>query len=427
MSNSISRVFELFETISQIPHCSFKADKLKSFIYSFAKERGYSVEVDSAGNILAKKPKPKLCLQAHYDMVCVGRAPDIEIVEDSGYLKAIESSLGADNGIGVAMMLALIEEGCELEFLFSSDEEVGLIGAKALEFELESDKLINLDNEEEGVVLIGCAGGVDLIANQELNLVESNYPFSYEVEVSNLPGGHSGVDIDKDIPNAIKVLAQFLADKKIELISFSGGERRNSIPVSAKATIRANEKLNSKDLIKVKEIKLSDNRVLKSSSDLIRLLATAPSGVVEFNNELNLPQSSLNLAIVVINKAKAKIDYSLRAMSEESLDNLVASTKTLLKRYGFEISESERYPSWEPKVDSFKEYIRDILKEEFGNSKLEAIHAGLECGVLSKKYPDIKMASIGPNIKNPHSIRERVEINSVIKSFKALKRIIKSL
>ena len=426
MQNTLSRVFEHFETISAIPHCSRQAEGLRDYLADFARERGYEVRVDAAGNILARRGKPKLCLQAHYDMVCVGKAPEIEIVEDEGWLRAIDSSLGADNGIAVAMMMALMDEGKELEFLWTADEEVGLLGAKALEMRLQSGAMLNLDNEEEGVVMIGCAGGVDLAAERSCELVYDKRPL-WRVSVSGLPGGHSGVDIDKGIPNALKVLGQYLAEREVALVRLEGGERRNSIPVHAEALVRSMEALEDEEAIRIERVDEeadAPQEVLAQSQRLIRFLATAPHGVVEENSELAIPESSLNLARVEWGAQGCRVEYSLRAMSDPELEALAERMEALLGRYGFAVRREEGYPAWKPRRGPFVERIVTLLEKEFPRVSVRAIHAGLECGVFAQKYPDLEMASIGPTIENPHSVRERVKIDSIKRTFEALERIV---
>jgi len=242
----MQEILDNFLTITKIARCSFHADKMELFLKEFAKEHGYGVKVDKAKNILVYAKEPKICLQAHYDMVCVGKAPDIEVVQEDNILRAKESSLGADNGIAIAMMMQLIKEGAQLEFLFSSDEEVGLIGAKNLELPIKSKYLLNLDSEDEAEVYIGCAGGVDLKLTKELTPIEQK-GYCYEVSIKNLPGGHSGVDIDKGIPNAITNLAAFIKKHNAKIALFSGGERINSIPANASAAIVSEKKLHVTD------------------------------------------------------------------------------------------------------------------------------------------------------------------------------------
>jgi dipeptidase D len=249
----MQKILDYFQQITQIPHCSYETSKLKDFLISFSKERGYEVLVDSADNILIKKGTSKLIFQAHYDMVCVGEAPKIETYIEDGWMMAKNSTLGADNGMAIAMMMALIDEQKECEFLFTNDEEVGLIGSGSLEFELEAKQMLNLDSEDDAEVYIGCAGGVDIDAVKKYDSFLKSTEF-YEITIGGLKGGHSGVDIDKNIPNAIKLFAKFLKDKDVQIASIKAGERVNSIPVNLQATIFCKSELKSQKHIDAKKI-----------------------------------------------------------------------------------------------------------------------------------------------------------------------------
>jgi len=415
-------IIEQFKIISSIPHCSRDADRLREYISDFAKDRGYSVEIDSAKNILIKRGKSNLSLQAHYDMVCVGRAPEIEIYQEDGWLMAKESSLGADNGVAIAMMLSLMEEGYDLEFLLTSDEEIGLIGANALNFKLNSKMMLNLDSEDEAEVYIGCAGGEDIIASKPYPKFKDSRD-TYRVTISGLAGGHSGVDIDKDIPNAIKLLASYLNDKKFGLVSMEGGERINSIPTYATAVIKSDEILTSDELITVEKIE-SDEAVLYGADEMITLIAGFRNGVQELNAILKVPERSINLALVSTIDGVCKIETSARGMSDRALDRVVDETVSFFNSYGYSVSKEEKYPSWSPDMNSFTTIVNSAMEEIFGESKTVAIHAGLECGVIAKKYPNIKFASIGPTIEYPHSKRERLKIDSIDRTMEVIKRVI---
>ena len=419
-----NKIIDYFLEITKIPHCSKNTDKLLEFIKEFAINRGYIVEIDKAKNILVKKGKPKLALQAHYDMVCIGKAPEIETYIKDGWMYAKNSSLGADNGIAIAMMMVLIDRNYELEFLFTSDEEIGLIGASNLELILDSKYMLNIDFEDEAEVCIGCAGGIDLLAFGELE-VANRLDFIYEVSVSGLVGGHSGIDIDKDIPNAIKVLGNFLANRDIVLNSFYGGERRNSIPTSAKAIISSTEQLKSDGVINIKSIK--SNFDFYNGDKFIKLINSFPHGVDRYNKKLNIPDTSINLAIVKMENAKVFIETSARALSLDGLSDICNKNIKLFKEYGFEVEEKDKYPAWKPEINDFSKIVNTSMLNIFGKSEYKAIHAGLECGVISKKYPNIKIASIGPNIRYPHSTREKIEIESIIKTFKVLETVINKI
>jgi dipeptidase D len=425
--DDLQRVMKYFETIVKIPHCSREAGELREYLARFGRERGYEVLEDGAGNLLMRRGEPRLCLQAHYDMVCVGRAPRIKAVEIGGWLQARESSLGADNGMAIAMMMVLMEEGAELEFLLTADEEIGLIGAKALAFDLKSDYLLNLDTEEAGEVYIGCAGGVDLIGTKRCDTMTDDRPLR-RVRLSGLSGGHSGVDIDRGIPNAIKELAAYLLEREgVAVVAFRGGERRNSIPAAAEALVRYEGEWPEAEHLSVEAMEDRGEKVLADSEALLGFLATVPHGVVEHNGELGIPETSLNLALAEFSAEGCRVDYSLRAMSDKELEELTVRTETLLARHGFAVKREDRYPAWKPEINDFTRLVQEKLEEEFGHSELKAIHAGLECGILSERYPGIKMASIGPTIEYPHSVRERVELASVERTFRALRKIVEGV
>lgn len=421
----MSPIIEYFKTLTQIPHCSKEADKLMEFLVDFGKQRGYEVEVDDTKNILIRKGSPKLCLQAHYDMVCMGKAPHIETYVESGLMKAKESSLGADNGIAIAMMMVLMDRGEELEFLLTSDEEIGLIGANALVFELKSSYMLNLDSEDEAEVYIGCAGGVDITAGKE-DIYRDGVGECYEVAVKGLAGGHSGVDIDKGIPSAIKVLGAYLAEEGVtQLASLYAGERRNSIPANAVAIVRSEKPLEARGDVTVRVLKESP-KVLNEGEQVIALIDAFKHGVHRKNTELGIPDTSVNLAIITTDeKGGILIETSARAMSSEGLKEISDETVELFSSYGFEVKLEDKYPSWKPDVSEFTEQVNDEVKRIFGKSKMMAIHAGLECGVIAEKYPQMKFASIGPTIRFPHSTREEVDLESVERTFHVLENVVK--
>ena len=420
----MSSIIEHFLEITKIPHCSKDADKLCDFLVEFAKDRGYEVEIDSVKNIFIHKGKPNLSLQAHYDMVCMGKAPNIETYVENGWMMAKESSLGADNGMAIAMMMELMDRGEELEFLLTSDEEIGLIGANEVGFKLHSKYMLNLDSEDEAEVYIGCAGGVDITATYDDELVETD-GYCYEISVKGLDGGHSGVDIDKDIVSAKKVLASYMGKhESIELCSMYAGERRNSIPANAVAVVKSKAELKSLDGVEVRELKESA-KVFKNSQNIIALLNNFQHGVHTTNSELGIPHTSINLAITSVDeKGGMTIETSARAMDEDSLKDISLYAQELFLKHEFSVSLEDKYPSWKPDVSDFTNIVDEEMKNVFGKSKLMAIHAGLECGVIAQKYPGMKFASIGPNIRFPHSTREMVELSSVEKTFEVLTNII---
>jgi len=396
-------ILEYFKQITKIPRCSGNTQKLQEFLVEFAKKSGYKVKTDKYGNILATSDNPKVCFQAHYDMVCIGEYKNIEIVEEDGFLKAKNSTLGADNGIGIAIMMDLMKRG-DLEFLFTNDEEIGLIGAGNLELKPKAKKLINLDSEDENIY-IGCAGGFDV----EVNLKTKKKPYFgevYKIKVDNLPGGHSGVDIDKNHPNAIKEVTKQLKDNWT-LLSIKGGERRNSIPRECEALVISESKL------KYPKVE-NKGKVLLNSNELIRFLKAVPNGVLGIDREFDVVSKSLNLAIVT----NEKVILSARANSKELMDELKMELKALFSFVDCEYKIEDEYPAWKPVKSELATTYKKI-----SNKSLKVIHAGLETAVLGKHFDE--MISVGPNIYEPHSLRERVEIRSIYKLYEEIEKFLK--
>ncbi len=420
----MSAIIEHFQTLTEIPHCSKEADKLLDFLVNFSRKRAYEVEVDKVKNIYIYKGNPTLCLQAHYDMVCMGKAPHIETYIEEGIMRAKDSSLGADNGMAIAMMMQCMDESRELEFLITSDEEIGLIGANEVAFDLKAKYMLNLDSEDEAEVYIGCAGGADITAFKQDDYVVG-HGCCYEVAVKGLVGGHSGVDIDKGIPSAIKVIGRYLVKNDVtQLASIYAGERRNSIPANAVAIVRSEKTLESKGDVTVRELK-ETLKVLKEGEKIISLIDSFKHGVHAMNEELRIPDESINLAIITADeKGGVKVETSARAMGADELENLTEETVKLFESYGFEVQVEDKYPAWKPDVSSFTNLVSTKMKFVFGKTKMMAIHAGLECGVIAEKYPMMKFASIGPTIRYPHSTREEVDLESVERTYEVLKQII---
>ena len=484
------RFLGYFEQICSIPHCSYQAQKLGEFLLEFSKSRGFDTKIDENFNIHAIKGKPKICLQAHYDMVCVGEAPKIELENDGEFLSAKNSTLGADNGIGLAIIMDIMDEAQDLEVLFTSDEEVGLIGANAFAGEICAPALLNLDSEDDSEVIIGCAGGLlaefrrefepcelglgelfsssvsghfgtGLLSNesshstsaknctQNSSNLNANY---YELSCEGLEGGHSGMEIAKNIPNAIKELAHFTKNHGANILAMSGGDRDNAIPTWAKALVSASSKLQSKGLVNAKKLdllgakelfaKLCDDDlknpiIMKSNSaDFTRnsrnsripllndFLLALPHGVLGWDEGLGLPKTSANLAIVrtrlTSKDENARIAFSVqiyaRSSSQEELAKLKNSYEAISELAGFQSSFGASSMPWEPEQSEFAKSLLTALQKYRPNAKITAIHAGLECGCLSAKMKQkgkkLVACSIGPNISGAHTINERCEIKS---------------
>ena len=484
------RFLGYFEQICSIPHCSYQAQKLGEFLLEFSKSRGFDTKIDESFNIHAIKGKPKICLQAHYDMVCVGEAPKIELKNDGEFLSAKNSTLGADNGIGLAIIMDIMDEAQDLEVLFTSDEEVGLIGANAFAGEICAPALLNLDSEDDSEVIIGCAGGLlaefrrefepsklglgelfsssvsehfgtgllsdesshsTSVKNSTQNSSNLNADY-YELSCEGLEGGHSGMQIAKNIPNAIKELAHFAKNHGANILTISGGDRDNAIPTWAKALVSASSELQSKGLVKAKKLdllgakelfaKLCDDDlknpiIMKANSaDFTRnsrnsripllndFLLALPHGVLGWDEGLGLPKTSANLAIVrtglTSKDENARIAFSVqiyaRSSSQEELAKLKNSYEAISELAGFQSSFGASSMPWEPEQSEFATSVLTALQKYRPNAKITAIHAGLECGCLSAKMKQkgkkLVACSIGPNISGAHTINERCEIKS---------------
>ncbi len=423
------QVMDIFKTICSIPHCSREADQLKTYIRDKAESYGYSVSVDSVGNILCAHSEAELILQAHYDMVCIGQAPDLELYEEGGRLKARESSLGADNGIAVSMMLSLMSQQKKVSCLFTSDEEVGLVGAQGIELPIKEKVMLNLDTEEEGYVYIGCAGGADILARKAVHKEEIIEKVNcYEILVSDFPGGHSGVDIHKNIPSAIKELCAFLVHIPHYLLEIEGGERRNSISKKARAVIAVPEGVildTQLEKIQIKEIEIAHKQMIKDGHKISEMIHAFAQGVRAMNPELGIVQNSINLALIETHEKEVRITLSARSMDNEELLVLVDETICFFKAFDFLASSEGSYPAWKPEINRFAQRVQEICARHFEKVDFMAIHAGLECAILKQYAPHLDIASIGPNIYDPHSSRESVEIASVQRVYKALEEIVK--
>ena len=424
-------VIEIFKEITKIPHCSYHTEKMKEFIIKEARKAGCEVKADKSGNVSAKKGSPKICLQSHYDMVCVGKAPDIEVIEKDGVLRAKNGSLGADNGIGVAMALYFLKKFDNIEALFTSDEEVGLIGAVNLELKIESENLLNLDSEEEGYIFIGCAGGADIYGEKKIerNGFEKKKDLDfYKVEVVGLPGGHSGIDIDKDIKNAIKELFIYLKDlNNVKIVDIKGGEALNSIPKSAYALVSFEGEFKEKENIKVSKISKSYDTYLKDSDVLIKAFCSFAQGVRSYDKEFDVPKTSINLGEIFIEGDRLKVSFFARSMNNEDLERIKKETICFLEAFSFDVETKHEFPAWKPQINDFSLKVKKVFERYFDKVEFKAIHAGLECGIIQDKFKGLKTVSVGPNIRFPHSEREECEIESVYRVSKALDYLIKEM
>ena len=476
---SPSSVWKYFAEISAIPRPSKKEGKIIEYLKAFGKSHQLETKVDDVGNVLIiKEPtagntsQKTVALQSHVDMVCEKNSnvvfdfdtQGIKLYIDGDWVKARDTTLGADNGIGMAMMLAVLSANDiphgKLECLFTVDEETGLSGAFALQKGfLSADVLLNLDSEDEHELFIGCSGGIDTVAifNYNKEKTPENY-FFFNISVSGLQGGHSGEDINKGLGNANKILTRYLwqLNKKMNLriCSIDGGNLRNAIAREASAIVavpfcekeKVRVELNNftadiENEILVKEPKLtlsleSDNAVEfcidKNTSDrLLNALYACPHGVMAMSNEMEgLVETSTNLASVKMKDGnRIEVTTSQRSSIESAKRDIMYMTKSVFLLAGATVSHGDGYPGWKPNPNSeilktaFDSYVQLFNKEP----RIRAIHAGLECGLFLEKYPQLDMVSFGPTIVYPHSPNEKVKISSVENSWKLLCEILKDI
>ncbi len=488
-----SEFWDYFEQILKIPRCSGNEKQIREYIKSKAEQFGFKTNEDSVGNLVVKiptsitKPKKKVVLQCHLDMVCEkNEGISHDFSKDPINLKAIEidgekwvtaegTTLGADNGVGIAYLLTLMKKihnkelifnNIAFDLLFTVDEESGLVGAFKINKNLiDGDILINLDSEDDDTFIIGCAGGIDTTAEikdknifcnvKEINLIPMN------LSIKGLIGGHSGVDIHKGRGNSLKLIAKILweINKKfnIDIISMNGGNRRNAIPRESNAIIFIHKKNESEIINFVNQIKseiiseisevepnlviiintISDQNFYKKLSTdiknkLLNILYVIPNGPISYHPEdKTLVHTSTNLASIRMDENLIKIETSQRSLSEISKKDIYEKIEAIFKLsdLNFDVQHFAEYLRWTPDWNSpllqkSKQIYINLFKEE---PKILIVHAGLECGILKKHFPHLDMISIGPNIKEAHSPDERLKVNSIQRIWKFLIELLKKI
>ncbi len=473
-----AEVWRYFHEITQIPRASRKEEQIIQYLLDFAKKHNLEAKRDKADNVLISKAATKgmenstpVILQSHTDMVCEKNS-DVEhdfdndpIVTriDGDWVKATGTTLGGDDGIGVAASLAIlaasdIQHG-PLECLFTSDEETGMTGAFGLESGFMKGKiLLNLDSEDEGEVFIGCAGGIDTVAEFECKTEKlADKYYACKIMVSGLNGGHSGDEIDKGLANSNKLLNRFLhrisSKTDLRLETFDGGNLRNAIPREAWAIIHvpfSDKELIRKELnIYTSEVKEeyaitekglqidmetveSDAEVLTKdlSETLIKSLYACPHGVIAMSQSVKgLVETSTNLASVKFKDNKIVIGTSQRSSVNSALYDIANMVASVFQLAGAKAEHSDGYPGWAPKLDSEILKVTEAAYERLFDEKpiVRAIHAGLECGLFLTKYPHLDMISFGPTIKGAHSPEERMNIPTVTKFWDLLVEVLKNI
>ncbi|HED7866640.1 TPA: M20/M25/M40 family metallo-hydrolase [Campylobacter coli] len=419
----MQNVIENFKNLCKIPHCSYQTEQMKEFLSSYAKDKGFKVSIDKAGNIHAIKGNPKICLQSHYDMVCMGEAPKVEVYEENGFLRAKNSSLGADNGIGIAIMMSAMAEFENLECLFTNDEEVGLMGVNSLEHTLSSKMLLNLDHESDDEIMIGCAGGVDIEAELSFSTLKARGKI-YELQAQNFKGGHSGINIVRNEKNSIKEMAQFIKENKGKIISFEGGERINSIPKHAKALVHFENEVKGNGWIKCEFKEEGEFEICDQNEKLLNTINAFAHGVRAYDEHLSIVQTSINLATLKMENQQIKFTLFARSNILDGLKQIEFETMEFFKAFGYKVRSFNFYPPWEGKANALSDKVLKALKKVSPKARVSAIHAGLECGIIEKKQK-LLCASIGPNIHNPHSTDEHCEITSVEKISRVVFEVLK--
>jgi dipeptidase D len=468
-------VWKHFDEIRKIPRCSKHEEQIRAYVLDFAKKQKLQVKTDKVGNVVIIKPsskgmekKPIVILQGHMDMVCEKNSDvkhdfskdPITLKRKGDILTADGTTLGADNGIGLATTLAILEDSTlkhgPIEALFTVDEETGLTGAFAMQSDMLNGKiLLNLDSEDFHVITVGCAGGGE--SKIVLPLKMQPIPGGLEplsVKVHGLRGGHSGVDIHEQRGNAVKILARLLwkAAQKHEFVlaDFGGGDKHNAIPREAIAivAVKPSDKIAFTKALEMESAVIADEirpidpnfklsttktsviaNVLQKESQvrLLNLVHGLPHGVQKMSYDIpGLVETSTNLAVVKITDSNAEIGLSSRSSIKSALQALRDMIHAIASLSGATVTEDTPYPGWKPNLDSkllglAKKVHKDMYKTD---AKVEAIHAGLECGIIGEKFPGMDMISIGPTIKYPHSPEEQVYISTVAECYKYVLNIL---
>ena len=474
-----NRTFYYFDQLTKIPRCSFEEEKIRDYLIKFAKEHNLEYKTDDIGNIVIIKEATKgyedvdsIILQGHMDMVCE-KTPEctidfskdpIKYEIDGDFIIARETTLGADNGIAVAMTLALLESDKykhpKIEALFTVNEESGMTGAANLEKGMVTSKrLLNIDSETEGVGCISCAGAErDLIKlKKEYKELDKNKNI-YEIIVNGLKGGHSGQEIQVGLGNAVKILGRSLYRlfEKVDgdLIEIEGGAKPNAIPRYAKAIVAVNEddikkiqdvivELNSnfvRELGKVdpdvrlnfEKSKLRSDKAFTDDlkNNILSLLNILPNGVIAMSKNIHgLVETSVNLGVIENKEDSVNIISNIRSSVQSSKEYVGLVNKIAAENFKAEFEIITKYPAWEYKENSpLREVAKKSYKEVSGKEfKLEAIHAGLECGIFVETIGDIDMLSIGPNMKGVHAPGEHLSISSTERVFDFLIKILENL
>ncbi|OGO86310.1 MAG: hypothetical protein A2Y22_02225 [Clostridiales bacterium GWD2_32_59] len=477
-----NRVMYYFEEISKIPRGSGNEKAISDYVANFAREHGLLYIQDEVNNVIVKKNRTNessetIIIQAHMDMVCEKtkgvehdfQKDGIKLKIDGDFIKAEGTTLGADDGIGVAYNLAILESNeikhPNLEAVFTVDEEEGMTGANGLDMsKLSGSMLINIDSEEEGIITVGCAGGARININitaDKTNLENIQDFQRYEILVKGLHGGHSGIDIDKNRGNAIRILVELLKnfeefEEDMYIYSLEGGMKVNAIPREASAKILVNTKILMKflglynsyesEILKKyidneSELKIELNKIsvdeacdvyTKETSDkIINVINNIIDGVYTMSSDVEgLVESSSNLGVLKCEENKIELSILPRSSKVEKLEEIIKQiTSIMSEQIDAKIEVTSRYPAWDYEVNS---KIRDVAVQSYKELTgvepiINIIHAGLECAVFKQNNGKIDVISIGPNLYDPHTPNERISISSTQKTWNYLLKIIEKI
>ncbi len=467
-------IWKNFQALNSVPRPSKKEEKVIELIKNFGENLGLETTVDHVGNVIIKKPatqgmqtRKTIVLQSHLDMVCQKNADvnfdfdtmGIQMEIDQDWVKAKGTTLGADNGLGVAAIMSILESTDlahpQIEALFTIDEETGMTGAMGLKAgQLTGEILLNLDTEEDDEIDIGCAGGVDVSASATYE-VQASTGMGVKIEIKGLQGGHSGMDIHKGFGNANVLLGRLLhlglETQNIELISIDGGGLRNAIPREATATLSVRHAVEfieactvlkaelleefasiEKDLvIHIENFSTAQKAIsVEDSKKVILALTAAHNGVYRMSPDVeDLVETSNNIARVELNSGSLKILCLSRSSVESSKTSVAQQLKAVFTLAGMDVVFSGEYPGWKPKPGSqIVKIMEQIYQDKFKSKPaVVACHAGLECGIIGANYPEMDMVSFGPTIKGAHSPDEKASISSTQKFWEFLKEILKNI
>ena len=459
-----ARVLAIFEQLCAIPHGSGDTARISDFCVAFARDLGLWHQQDALGNVIIKKPAsagyedhPAVILQGHLDMVCE-KAPDspidftrdgLDVDTDGEWVFAHGTTLGGDDGIAVAMALAILEREDlfhpPLEVLFTVDEETGMYGAEGLDgAALDGRLLINIDSEEEGVLTVSCAGG----ARAELCLplaYEENRCTCYRVTVDGLQGGHSGVEIDKGRLNANVVMGEFLKTLDCRIASIGGGLKDNAIPVLCEAIITSDQDVVSAAAafatahrvagdphltVMVASAIADETMDADSTRRVVEFLTTVPNGIQAMSEDIpGLVQTSLNLGILTTDGDVLRASFAVRSSVNEEKAALLERLEQVAAAYGGTCSSHGHYPAWEyAKQSQLRDVMCRVWEQQTDNAPaVIAIHAGLECGLLCEKLEGLDAVSIGPDMQDIHTCRERLSVASTDRVYRYLCAVLREL